>query len=132
MFDLSMGKLLLLALIALLVLGPDKLPGAARTLGAMVRRLRAAWDNVRSDLERELEVEEIRRAANKAAAEAEAAQNQANETLRTLQAEVEKVRAETEQLGSSAKGDDAGDDHAAAPAAQLSENHKQEPGHGQG
>lgn len=128
MFDLSMGKLLLLALIALLVLGPDKLPGAARTLGAMVRRLRAAWDNVRSDLERELEVEEIRRAANKAAAEAEAAQSEASQTLRNLQAEVEKARAEAARLGSST--DDDGE--TVEPASQLSENHKREPGHGQG
>lgn len=94
MFDFSLGKLILLALIALLVLGPDKLPGAARTVGALIRRLRGGWDNVRAEVERELEIEEIRRAARQAAAEAEATQAQASETLRRLHEEVEKVRAE--------------------------------------
>jgi sec-independent protein translocase protein TatB len=94
MFDFSLGKLLLLALIALLVLGPDKLPGAARTVGAMVRRLRNGWDSVREEVEREFEIEEIRRTARKAAADAEATQAEASETLRRLHAEVEKARAE--------------------------------------
>lgn len=94
MFDFSLGKLILLALIALLVLGPDKLPGAARTVGALIRRLRGGWDNVRAEVERELEIEEIRRAARQAAAEAEATQAQASETLRRLHEEVEKVRVE--------------------------------------
>lgn len=98
MFDFSLGKLLLLALIALLVLGPDKLPGAARTVGAMVRRMRGAWDNVRAEVERELEVEEIRRAARQAADDAEAAQSEASETLRHLHEEVEKARTEAARL----------------------------------
>ncbi len=55
MIDLSVGKLLLLAVIALLVLGPEKLPGAARTAGAMLRRVRRGWDSVRAEVTRELE-----------------------------------------------------------------------------
>lgn len=97
MFDFSLGKLILLALIALLVLGPDKLPGAARTVGALVRRLRSGWDNVRAEVERELEIEEIRSAARQAAADAEATQAQASETLRQLQEEMAKARAEARQ-----------------------------------
>lgn len=76
MIEISLGKLVLLALIALIVLGPEKLPGAARTAGAMLRRVRSGWDNVRAEVERELEVEEIKRTAREAAAHAEAAQNQ--------------------------------------------------------
>ena len=60
MIDLSVGKLLLLAVIALLVLGPEKLPGAARTAGAMLRRVRRGWDSVRAEVTRELEAEELR------------------------------------------------------------------------
>lgn len=92
MFDFSLGKLIILALIALLVLGPDKLPGAARTAGALIRRLRNSWDGVRAEVERELEVEEIRRAARQAAADAEAAQSEASDTLKRLHDELDKVR----------------------------------------
>jgi sec-independent protein translocase protein TatB len=60
MIDLSVGKLLLLAVIALLVLGPEKLPGAARTAGALLRRVRRGWDSVRAEVTRELEAEELR------------------------------------------------------------------------
>jgi sec-independent protein translocase protein TatB len=84
MIEISFGKLLLLALIALLVLGPEKLPGAARTAGALVRRVRNSWDSVRAEVERELQVEEIKRAAREAAARAEAAQAQMNATAREV------------------------------------------------
>jgi sec-independent protein translocase protein TatB len=74
MIEISLGKLVLLALIALLVLGPEKLPGAARTAGALMRRMRNGWDSVRAEVERELEIEDIKRTAREAAARAEAAQ----------------------------------------------------------
>jgi sec-independent protein translocase protein TatB len=76
MIEISFGKLVLLALIALIVLGPEKLPGAARTAGALLRRVRSGWDSVRAEVERELEVEEIRRAAREAAMQAEAVQKE--------------------------------------------------------
>jgi sec-independent protein translocase protein TatB len=84
MIEIDFGKLILLALVALIVLGPEKLPGAARTAGALLRRLRGGWDNVRAEVERELEIEEIRRAARAAAAHAEAAQSQLDSALRQV------------------------------------------------
>lgn len=84
MIEISFGKLLLLALIALIVLGPEKLPGAARTAGALIRRLRSGWDSVRTEVERELEIEEIRRAAREAAAQAEAAQNHVRDAVKQV------------------------------------------------
>ena len=81
MIEISLGKMVLLALIALIVLGPEKLPGAARTAGALLRRVRSGWDNVRAEVERELEIEEIKRTAREAAARAEAVQNDLKETL---------------------------------------------------
>ncbi len=117
MFDFSLGKLILLALVALLVLGPDKLPGAARTAGALIRRLRSGWDNVRAEVERELEIEEIRKAARQAAADAEATQAQASETLRKLQEEMDRTRAEL--TGSDAARGDASAPAAGAPAGET-------------
>ncbi|MGN6280994.1 Sec-independent protein translocase protein TatB [Frateuria sp.] len=93
MIEISFGKMLLLALIALLVLGPEKLPGAARTAGALVRRVRNTWDSVRAEVERELEVEEIKRTAREAAARAEAAQAQMNATARDVREAVGSVTA---------------------------------------
>ena len=81
MIELSLGKMVLLALIALIVLGPEKLPGAARTAGALMRRVRGGWDNVRAEVERELEIEQIKRVAREAAGQAEAAQTAIKEGL---------------------------------------------------
>src|SRR5690242_21250957 len=107
MIEISFGKLLLLALIALLVLGPEKLPGAARTAGALVRRVRNTWDSVRAEVERELEIEEIKRTAREAAARAEAAQAQMNATARDVREAVGAVAATPASLASPASGAEA-------------------------
>ena len=61
MFDFSFGEIMLVGLVALVVLGPERLPKAARFVGLWVRRARAQWYSVRSELERELASEELRR-----------------------------------------------------------------------
>ena len=54
MFDVGFAELFLLALIGLLVLGPERLPGVARTLGGFVRKARASWNSLRQTIESEL------------------------------------------------------------------------------
>lgn len=95
MIEISLGKLVLLALIALIVLGPEKLPGAARTAGALLRRVRNGWDNVRAEVERELEIEQIKRTAREAAARAEAAQDEMKEGLQQVREPLEQIVAAT-------------------------------------
>jgi len=81
MIDLDIGKLILLALIALVVLGPEKLPVAARTAGAIVRRMRGGWNSVRAEVERELQIAEIRQAARDTSKHVASAQAGLNATL---------------------------------------------------
>ena len=54
MFDFSFGELMVVALVALIVLGPERLPKAARFTGLWVRRARAQWYSVKSELEQEI------------------------------------------------------------------------------
>ena len=54
MFDVGFTELFLLALIGLMVLGPERLPGVARTLGGFVRKARISWNSLRSSIEAEL------------------------------------------------------------------------------
>lgn len=61
MFDIGYGELLLIAIVALLVLGPDKLPGALRTAGLWISRLRRSFDRVRAEIEQEVGADDIRR-----------------------------------------------------------------------
>jgi sec-independent protein translocase protein TatB len=61
MFDIGFSELLLIAVVALVVLGPERLPKAARFAGLWVRKARAQWHSVKSELEREIADEELKR-----------------------------------------------------------------------
>lgn len=67
MFDIGTGELALIAVVALLVLGPERLPKAARTAGALMRRARTSWQNVRAEIERELAAEELKQSIKREA-----------------------------------------------------------------
>ena len=67
MFDVSFVELMIIGIVALLVLGPERLPGAARTVGAFVRRARNSWNSVKSEIERELAAEEMKKSLRDAA-----------------------------------------------------------------
>lgn len=61
MFDVGFSELLIIAIVALVVLGPERLPKAARFAGLWVRRARAQWQSVKSEFERDLAADEMRR-----------------------------------------------------------------------
>jgi len=54
MFDVGFAEIFLLALIGLMVLGPERLPGVARTVGGFVKKARASWVSLRNTIESEL------------------------------------------------------------------------------
>ncbi len=61
MFDIGFAELTVLFVLGLLVLGPNRLPRVARSLGLYVRKARATWYQVKTDIERELATEDLRR-----------------------------------------------------------------------
>ena len=63
MFEVGFAELFLLGVIALLVVGPDRLPGLARTVGVWVGKAQRMVGQVRADIEREVRADEIRKAA---------------------------------------------------------------------
>ena len=67
MGGIGFSELLLLALIALLVVGPRRLPEIARTAGQLTRTLRGAWLNIKSEFQAELDNEHNRRIMEEAA-----------------------------------------------------------------
>jgi sec-independent protein translocase protein TatB len=60
MFDFSFGELTLFAVIALVVLGPEKLPHAARMAGAWVGRIRRSVISIQAEIEKEVAQQEMR------------------------------------------------------------------------
>jgi len=61
MFDVGFPELILVSVIALLVLGPERLPEALRTMGLWLGRLRRSFNTVKAEIEREIGMDEIRR-----------------------------------------------------------------------
>ncbi len=61
MFDIGFSEIVVIAVVALVVLGPEKLPKTARTLGHLFGRLQRYVNEVKRDIQRELEVDELRK-----------------------------------------------------------------------
>jgi sec-independent protein translocase protein TatB len=61
MFDIGISEIMLIAVVALVVLGPEKLPRTARTLGHLFGRLQRYVADVKSDINRELQLEELKK-----------------------------------------------------------------------
>ncbi len=61
MFEIGFSELLLVGLVALIVFGPERLPGAARTAGLWIGRLKRSFSAIKAEVEREIGADEIRR-----------------------------------------------------------------------
>lgn len=65
MFDVGFTEVLLLAVIGLMVLGPERLPRIARTLGGLTRKARSSWLNLKRSIDAEINAEEFKKPIKK-------------------------------------------------------------------
>jgi len=61
MFDVGFSELVIIALVALIVIGPERLPKVARTLGHLLGRLQRYVSDVKADINREMQLDEFRK-----------------------------------------------------------------------
>ena len=61
MFDIAFSELMVIGVIALIVIGPEKLPRMARTVGHLAGRLQRYVSDVKADINREIELDELRK-----------------------------------------------------------------------
>ena len=109
MFDISFSELALIGVIALLVLGPERMPQALRTLGLWIGRASRAFTTMRAEIEREIGMDEIRRQLHN-----EAIMDQLKRLERDVKGGAPANGTTTEQ--SSAVGPAATQDHSPPPA----------------
>ena len=102
MFGISSGELFFIALIALIVLGPERLPKATRFAGLWVRRARAQWYSVKSELERELAADELKRSLREAQDAASNIEKSLRETGSEAQREFNELRDQVQSGGETA------------------------------
>ncbi|HOI53372.1 Sec-independent protein translocase protein TatB [Azonexus caeni] len=77
MFDIGFSELMVIGIVALLVIGPERLPKVARTLGHLLGRAQRYVNDVKSDINREMQLDELRKL-----------QAQVSESARSLESSV--------------------------------------------
>ena len=86
MFDIGFAELLLIGVVGLLVVGPEQLPGAVRTVLAWVNRFRRSFDQIRTEVRRELHNDEIMQELK---AESQQLKQQVRETTQSVEQEIQ-------------------------------------------
>lgn len=77
MFGLSFSELLVIGVVALIVLGPERLPKVARTVGLLMGRAQRYMSDIKSDIQREMDIQELSKVKN----EVESAASQIRQSL---------------------------------------------------
>jgi sec-independent protein translocase protein TatB len=95
MFDIGFSELLVIGVVALIVIGPERLPRVARTVGHLAGRLQRYVSDVKADINREIELDELRKmrdSMQQAASSFESSvQSELNKTETDLNKSVEAV-----------------------------------------
>jgi sec-independent protein translocase protein TatB len=121
MFDIGFTELMVIAMVALIVIGPERLPRVARTLGHLAGRLQRYVADVKADINREVELDELRKMRDSVQQTASSMESSFNAELSKAESELNaavegKPQAETQAAdGSNAEAKAA--DASPAPAA---------------
>jgi len=87
MFDMGFAEMLVIGIVALLVIGPERLPAVARKAGSYFARIRRFVSNVKSDVEREFRTDELQQMLRQQQDELKSLKNIVNETRRDVDLE---------------------------------------------
>ena len=105
MLDLSMGEIGLIAVVALVVLGPDKLPAVAKTAGTLMGKAQRFVSQVKNDIDREVELSELKKIQEDARRMAANIENDLKTTQNELQKDVDSMNQSLKQIGSEVKSE---------------------------
>jgi len=100
MFDFSLSELMLIMVVALVVIGPERLPKVARTLGHLWGRAQRYVNGVKADIERDMAVEEFRQLQQKVQAEASEVEKSFQEAAKTADQQVQEINEAVAKLSS--------------------------------
>lgn len=96
MFDVSFAELLAIGVVALLVIGPERLPRVARTAGLLIGRLQRYAGSVKADIHREIQLDELHRLQQDVQESARTMEQSVNEQLASVEGSVKQSLAEAE------------------------------------
>ncbi len=88
MFDIGFTELMLIALVGLIVIGPERLPRVARTAGHLLGRLQRYVSDVKSDISREMQIEDLKKLQAQVEEQARSVEQQVNERMKSVETEL--------------------------------------------
>ena len=89
MFDIGFSELMVIGVVALLVIGPEKLPKVARTLGHLLGRAQRYVNDVKSDINREIQLDELKKLQAEVTESARSLEDSVRKEYETARAAVE-------------------------------------------
>ena len=117
MFDIGFSELLVIGVVALIVIGPERLPRVARTLGHLFGRMQRYVNDVKADISREMEVEDLRRLRETVEDAARSIQGSMEREISDARGELDKVAAAADREVETAETG-AADEAPATPASR--------------
>jgi sec-independent protein translocase protein TatB len=99
MFDIGFSELMVIAVVALIVIGPERLPKVARTLGHLFGRMQRYVNDVKADISREMELEELKKLQASMQDAARSFEQSVNREVNAAETELQKIAQEANPSG---------------------------------
>ena len=99
MFDIGFSEIVVIAVVALIVIGPERLPKVARTLGHLFGRMQRYVNDVKADISREMELDELRKLKSEVQAAASEFESSINKAAQEVDSGVRSVETELNEAG---------------------------------
>lgn len=90
MFDIGFSELVVIGLVALIVIGPERLPRVARTAGHLLGRLQRYVSDVKADINREIQLEELKKLQEEVERNARSMEQSVSERMNEIEASLNK------------------------------------------
>jgi len=122
MFDIGFSEIVVIGVVALIVIGPERLPKVARTLGHMFGRLQRYVNEVKADINREMELDELRKLQSQVQSAARDIEESVTQATRDMESGVRSVESQLNEAAAAASPVEAtgpqpaGKESAVAPA----------------
>jgi sec-independent protein translocase protein TatB len=100
-FDIAFSEIVVIGVVALVVIGPERLPRVAKTLGHMFGRLQRYVNDVKADINRELELDELRKLQSEVQTAARDLESSVTTAARDVESGVRSVETQLNEAGSS-------------------------------
>jgi len=121
MFDVGFSEIVVIAIVALIVIGPERLPKVARTLGHLFGRMQRYVNDVKADISREMELDELRKLQSSVEDAARSIEQTVNKEISTTESQLNSIAASATDVTPmpSAPAAENAPDAAAASTPQL-------------